>query len=147
MKATYWIIDLTLNRSKTHVLTPSRFIWCIFCDILGTLWQIFLRRVDGMAPDMPHDPLPCVRSKCYGGGGAEKGAWSGVVSRGALPYKPIRDVPFFRVSFFNINSWTRYHNLSKFPKRVMTICSRTKSYCFKNTRLLFSLLFLEVSVV
>ena len=23
---------------------------------------------------------------------------------GALPYKPIRDVPFFRVSFFNINS-------------------------------------------
>ena len=23
---------------------------------------------------------------------------------GALPYKPIRDVPFFRVSFFSINS-------------------------------------------
>ena len=23
---------------------------------------------------------------------------------GALPYKPIRDVPFFRVSFFTINS-------------------------------------------
>ena len=24
--------------------------------------------------------------------------------RGALPYKPTRDVPFFRVSFFSINS-------------------------------------------
>ena len=24
--------------------------------------------------------------------------------RGALPYKPVRDVPFFRVSFFSINS-------------------------------------------
>ena len=24
--------------------------------------------------------------------------------RGALPYKPIRDVPFFRVSFFSISS-------------------------------------------
>ena len=23
---------------------------------------------------------------------------------GALPYKPIRDVPFFRVSFFSVNS-------------------------------------------
>ena len=27
----------------------------------------FLRRVDGMAPDMPHDPLPRVRSKFYWG--------------------------------------------------------------------------------
>ena len=36
-----------------------------------------------------HHMLP----KCPGGGG-----------RGALPYKPIRDVPFFRVSFFSINS-------------------------------------------
>ena len=24
--------------------------------------------------------------------------------RGALPYKPIRDVPFFGVSFFSVNS-------------------------------------------
>ena len=34
----------------------------------------FLRHVDGMAPDMPHDPLPCVRSKFYleGGGGGRK---------------------------------------------------------------------------
>ena len=29
---------------------------------------------------------------------------------GALPYKPIRDVPFFRVSFFSINSLTGYEN-------------------------------------
>ena len=28
----------------------------------------------------------------------------GIFTRGALPYKPIRDVPFFRVSFFTINS-------------------------------------------
>ena len=44
---------------------------------------------------------------------------------GALPYKPIRDVPFF-----SINSWTGYENWSEIPKRVMTICSRTKGYCF-----------------
>ena len=31
-------------------------------------------------------------------------------SRGALPYKPIRDVPFFRVSVFSINSLTEYEN-------------------------------------
>ena len=29
---------------------------------------------------------------------------------GALPYKPIRDVPFFRVSFSSINSSTGYKN-------------------------------------
>ena len=36
--------------------------------------NFFLRRVDGMAPDMPHDPLPCIRSKFYGwgGGGGER---------------------------------------------------------------------------
>ena len=60
-----------------------------------------------MAPDMPHDPLPCVRSKFYGGGGGGEGSerclkWGG--QPGALPYKPKRDVPFFRLSFFSINS-------------------------------------------
>ena len=50
---------------------------------------------------------------------------------GALPYKRIRDVPFFRVSFFSINSWIGYKNWSEIPKRVMTICSRTKGYCFQ----------------
>ena len=59
-------------------------------------------------------------------------------TRGALPYKPIRDVPFFRVSFFSINSWTGYENWSEIPKRVMTICSRKKAIVFKNKRLLFS---------
>ena len=29
---------------------------------------------------------------------------------GGLPYKPIRDLPFFRVSFFSINSLTGYEN-------------------------------------
>ena len=46
------------------------------------------------------------------------------------PYKPIRDVPFFRVSFFSRNSWTEYENWSEIPKRVMTICSKTIGYCF-----------------
>ena len=50
---------------------------------------------------------------------------------GAFPYKSIRNVPFFRVSFFSINSWTEYENWSEIPKRVMIICSRTKSYCFQ----------------
>ena len=41
-----------------------------------------------------------------GGGGRERRkvlevGWS---AGGALPYKPIRDVPFFRVSFFSIHS-------------------------------------------
>ena len=49
---------------------------------------------------------------------------------GALPYKAIREVPFFRVSFFSINSWMGYENWSEIPKRVMTL--------FKNKRLLFS---------
>ena len=40
-------------------------------------------------------------------------------------------MPFFRVSFFSINSWTEYENWSEIPKRVMAICSRTKGYCFK----------------
>ena len=31
-------------------------------------YDIFLCCVDGMAPDMPHDPLPCVQSKFYLGG-------------------------------------------------------------------------------
>ena len=74
---------------------------------------------------------------------------------GALPYKPIRDVPFFRVLFFSINSWTGYENWSEIPKRVMTICSRTKGYCFqeqnaivfKNNRLLFSQLFSSCFVI
>ena len=50
---------------------------------------------------------------------------------GQFQYKPIRDVPFFRVSFFSVNSWTGYENWSEIPKRVMTICSRTKGYCFQ----------------
>ena len=46
---------------------------------------------------------------------------------GALPYKPIRDVPFFRVSFFSINSETSYDYLFK-NKRLLF--SRTIGYCF-----------------
>ena len=49
---------------------------------------------------------------------------------GALPYKPIRDVPFFMVSFFSIHSWTGYQNWSEIPKQVMIIWSRTIGYCF-----------------
>ena len=40
------------------------------------------------------DRQSCGEDEAPGGGGG----------RGALPYKPIRDVPFFRVSFFSINS-------------------------------------------
>ena len=47
----------------------------------------------------------------------------------ALPYKPIRDVPFFRVSFFSLESWTGYENWSDIQKRVITICSKTIDYC------------------
>ena len=53
---------------------------------------------------------------------------------GALPYKPIRDVPFFRVSFFSINSWTGNENWSEIPKQVMIICSRTIVYCFQEQK-------------
>ena len=56
---------------------------------------------------------------------------------GALPYKLKRDLPFLRVSFCSINLWTEYENWSEIPKQVMTICSRTIGYCFKNNRLLF----------
>ena len=71
--------------------------------------NFFLCRIDGMAPDMPRDPLPCVRSKFYGGRGSENCLnWGG--QPGALPYKPILDVRFFRVSFISINSLTKYHN-------------------------------------
>ena len=62
---------------------------------------------------------------CVGGGG------EGYSPGGALPYKPILDVPFFRVSFFSINSWLGYENWSEVPERVMIICSRTKGYCFQ----------------
>ena len=48
-----------------------------------------------------------------------------------LPFKPIWDVPFLRVSFFSINSLRAYENRSEIPKRVMTICSRAKGYCFQ----------------
>ena len=48
----------------------------------------------------------------------------------ALPYKPTRDVLFLRVSFFSIISWTEYGNWSETQKRVITIWSRTKGYCF-----------------
>ena len=34
--------------------------------------KIFLPRVDGMAPDMPHNPLPAVQSKFFFGGGSER---------------------------------------------------------------------------
>ena len=74
------------------------------------------------------------------------GIWWRFIPGGALPYKPIRDVPFFRVSFFSINSWTGYENWSEIPKRVMTICSRTKGYCFQEHRLLFSLLFCNLKI-
>ena len=36
---------------------------------------------------------------------------------GVVPYKPVRDVPFFRIR-------------SRIPKQVMTICSGTIGYCF-----------------
>ena len=36
--------------------------------------------------------------------GALNAKFSGGRGRGALPYKPIRDLPFFRVSFFSLNS-------------------------------------------
>ena len=48
-------------------------------------------------------------------------------------HNPIRDVPFLRVSFFSINSWTGYENWSE----------TSDDYLFKNNRLLFSLLFLN----
>ena len=32
---------------------------------------------------------------------------------GGFPHKPVQDVPFFRVSFFIINSWTGYGNRPK----------------------------------
>ena len=52
---------------------------------------------------------------------------------GALPSKPIRDVPFFRVSIFSLNSWTRYKQLIKNSQTGY-------DYLFKNNRPLFSLL-------
>ena len=68
-------------------------------DHLVPYGKFFLRRVDGMAPDMPHDPFPCVRSKFYAGRGQRKVLDVGWSAGGALPYKPRQDVPFFRVSF------------------------------------------------
>ena len=47
---------------------------------------------------------------------------------GALPYKPINDVPFFRVSFFSINS----------REPGMKIDQTGYDYLFKNNWLLFS---------
>ena len=52
---------------------------------------------------------------------------------GALPSKPIRDVPFFRVSIFSLNSWTGYKQLIKNSQTGY-------DYLFKNNRPLFSLL-------
>ena len=54
-------------------------------------------------------------------------------------------MPFFRVSFFSINSWTGYEIWSQIPKRVMTFWSRTKGYCFQEQRTIVSLLFWELS--
>ena len=48
---------------------------------------------------------------------------------GALPHKPIRDVPFFRVSFFSLNLLTEHKN------PIDCDC------LFKNNRLLFYPLF------
>ena len=45
---------------------------------------------------------------------------------GGLPYKPIRDVPFFRISFFSIN-YDHYDHLFKNSKLLF---SRTINYCF-----------------
>ena len=39
-------------------------------------------------------------------------------------------MPFFRVSFFSIISWTGYENWLEIPKQVITTCSRTIDYCF-----------------
>ena len=53
---------------------------------------------------------------------------------GTLPYKPIWDVPFLRVSFFSLIPEPDMKIDKKNPKQVMT-------YLFKNNRLLFFLLF------
>ena len=49
---------------------------------------------------------------------------------GTLPYKPIRDVPFFRVSFFNLIPEPDMKIDKKFLNRLWHICSRTIGYCF-----------------
>ena len=64
-------------------------------------------------------------------------------TRVALPYKPIRDVPFFRVSFFSINSWTGYENWSN---GLWLFVQEQKSIVLKNNRLLFSLLFCNLKI-
>ena len=49
------------------------------------------------------------------------------ISRGALPYKRVQDVLFFRVLFFSINSETGYDYLFKNNRLLF---SRTIDYCF-----------------
>ena len=55
------------------------------------------------------------------------GGWGG-----ALPYKPIRDMPFFRVSFFSLNSRTGIKIDRKFLNRLLFIQEK-----YKNVSLLF----------
>ena len=85
-------------------------------DLSLTVWRRLQRIVVFLC-----DSLICENCANYNSGGGG----------GALLYKPIRDVPFFRVSFFSINAWMGYKNWSEIPKRVMTVCSRTKGYCFQ----------------
>ena len=66
---------------------------------------------------------------------------------GALPYKPIRDVPFFGVSFFSVNSWTRYEIDQKFRNGLWLFVQEQKAIVFKNNRLLFFLLFSHCFVI
>ena len=103
-----------------HVLIfVERFEWQRF---LSTENSRYFVRWDGtQTTQRAKQLLSCITQNHGGGGGGG----------GALRYKPIRDVPFFRVSFFSINSWKGYENWSEIPKRVMTICSRTNGYCFQ----------------
>ena len=62
--------------------------------------------------------------------------------RGISIYKAIQDVPFFKVSFFSLNSWTRYENWPKIPETQTGY-----DYLLKNTRLLFSLSFCNLKIL
>ena len=71
---------------------------------------------------------------------------------GALPYKPIRDVTFFRVSFFSIN-WFPERSMKidqKFRNGLLLFVQEQKAAVFKNNRLLFSptvfLLFCDLKI-
>ena len=59
---------------------------------------------------------------------------------GALPYKPIRDVPFFRVSFFSTNSSERGMKIDeKFRNGLWLFVQEQNAIVFNKNRLLFSI--------